>query len=117
MLSHFEGTAGEDLFFRLTERLDKRLMVGIELDLARRGSTKAGDQFGTKELHRYVGVDLTYRHSKNLSLQMGARLEWVKNRDFVAGNNDINQVYTFELTYAFDAAFGAGERAARPPEK
>lgn len=116
VLSHFEGTAGEDLFFRLTQRLEKRLMVGIELDFARRGSTKAGEQFGTKELHRYVGVDLTYRHSKSLSLQAGARLEWVDNRDFVAGNNDINQVYTIELTYALDAAFGAGERATRPPE-
>ena len=117
VMSHFVGTAGEDLFFRLTQRLEQRLLVGIELDLARRGRTQAGTAFGTKELHRHVGVDLSYRHSKDLSLQLAARLEWVRNRDFVAGNNDLNQVYTLELTYAFDAAFGAGERGTKPPEQ
>ncbi len=117
VLSHFEGTAGEDLFFRLTQRLKERLLVGIELDLARRGRTEAGAPSGTKELRRYLGVDLSYRHSKHLSLQLAARLEWARNRDFVYGDDDINQVYTFELTYSFDAAFGAGERATRPPEQ
>ena len=116
VLSHFEGTAGEDLFFRLTQRLEQRLLVGVELDLARRGRTQAGTAFGPKELHRHVGVDLSYRHSTNLTLQAAARLEWVRNRDFVAGNNDLNQVYTLELTYAFDAAFGAGERGTKPAE-
>jgi hypothetical protein len=115
--SHFEGTAGEDLFFRLTQRLEQRLMVGIELDLARRGRTQAGTAFATKELHRHVGVDVSYRHSENLTLQLGARLEWARNRDFAAGDNDVNQVYTLEVTYAFDAAFGAGDRAAKPPEQ
>jgi hypothetical protein len=101
VVSHFEGTAGEDLFFRLTQRLDQRLEVGIELDLARRGQTEAGTAFATKELHRHVGVDLSYRHSKNLTLNLGTRFEWVRNRNFVAGNNDINQVYTIGVTYAF----------------
>jgi hypothetical protein len=117
VMSHFEGTSGEDLFFRLTQRLKPQLMVGIEVDLARRGQTQAGLAFSTKEINRHFGVDLSYQHSKNLSLQLGARLEWVRNRDFVAGDNDFNQVYTFELTYAFDVAFGAGGRAAKSPDR
>ena len=117
VMSHFEGTSGEDLFFRLTQRLKPQLMVGIEVDLARRGRTQAGFAFSTKELNRHFGVDLSYQHSKNLTLQLGARLEWVRNRDFVAGDNDINQVFTFALTYAFDAAFGAGGRATRSPDR
>lgn len=115
VLSHFEGTAGEDLFFRLTQRLDKSLDVGIEYDQARRGRTEQGLQFSTKELHRYVGVDVSYTHTKNLSLNLAARFEWVKNRDFAAGNNDINQVYTVQATYAFDPTLGAGGRAVLPP--
>jgi hypothetical protein len=110
VLSHFEGTAGEDLFFRLTQRLDKRLMVGMELDLARRGRTQAGLEFATKELHRHFGVDVSYRHSKNLTLNAAFRLEWVDNRDFVPGNDDVNQVYTVSITYAFEQAYGAGKR-------
>lgn len=117
VLSDFEGTAGEDLFFRLTERLDKQLEVGIEFDLARRGRTEQGLAFATKELHRYVGVDVSYRHSKNLSLNFATRFEWVRNRDFVAGNNDVNQVYTMEATYAFDTTYGAGRRGGLPPEE
>jgi len=117
VLSHFEGTAGEDLFFRLTQRLKPQLMVGIEVDLARRGRTQAGFAFSTKEINQHFGVDLSYQHSKNLSLQLGARLEWVRNRDFVSGDNDFNQVYTFALTYAFDVAFGAGGRAAKSPDR
>jgi hypothetical protein len=112
VISHFEGTAGEDLFFRLTEQIDPKLQLGFEFDMARRGQTRAGTQFGTKELHRYVGVDLSYRHTQSLTLVLGTRLEWVRNRDFVAGNSDINQVYTLELTYTFDTLFGAGERRA-----
>jgi len=108
VLSHFEGTAGEDLFFRLTQRLDKRLMVGMELDLARRGRTTSGLAFSTKENYWYVGVDVSYRHTKNLTLQAGFRLEWVDNREFVAGNDDINQVYLVGITYAFDATYGIG---------
>ncbi len=117
VVSHFEGTKGEDLYFRLTQRLKPQLMLGFEVDLARRGQTQAGLAFGTKELNRRFGVDLTYQHSKNLTLQMGAALEWVENRDFVSGNNDINQVYTFALTYSFDGAFGAGARATKSPDR
>lgn len=116
VISHFEGTAGEDLFFRLTQRLEKRIEVGIELDLARRGRTEFGLAFATKELRRTVGVDVSYKHSDALSLNFGARLEWVNNRDYIPGQRDINQVYTVEVTYAFDKTVGAGERRARPRE-
>ncbi len=113
VLSHFEGTAGEDLFFRLTQQIDPQIQLGFEFDMARRGQVRAGTQFGTKELHRYVGVDLSYRPLQNLTLVLGTRLEWVRNRDFVAGNSDINQVYTLELTYTFDTLFGAGGRGQK----
>ncbi len=49
VISHFEGTAGEDWYFRLTQRIEKRIDVGIELDFARRGQTEFGQAFSTKE--------------------------------------------------------------------
>jgi Capsule assembly protein Wzi len=116
VISHFEGTVGEDWFFRLTQRLSKQIDVGMELDLARRGRTEAGFQFATKELRRYVGVDVSYKHSDALSMNVGTRLEWATNRDFVAGQSDINQVYMLEVTYVFETAIGAGERASFPRE-
>ncbi len=115
VISDFIGTHGEDLYFRLTQRLDPKLDIGIELDFARRGQTQKGQAFTTKELHRYFGLDLSYKHSDALSLNLAARLEWVKNRDFVQGRDDINQVYTASLTYTFAPRLGAGKRATLPP--
>jgi hypothetical protein len=115
VISDFIGTHGEDLYFRLTQRLDPKLDIGMELDFARRGRTQIGQDFSTKELHRYFGVDLSYKHSDGLSLNLGARLEWVKNRDFVQGKGDINQVYTASVTYTFAPAIGAGNRARLAP--
>ncbi len=110
VLSHFVGTGGEDLFFLLTQRLDKRLMVGMELDFAQRGRTTAGLVFATKEQRSHFGVEVSYQHSKNLTLNAGFRLEWVNNRDFIPGNDDFNQVYTVSVTYAFEKSYGAGKR-------
>jgi membrane-associated phospholipid phosphatase len=115
VISDFEGTHGEDLYFRMTQRLNPQWNVGIELDFARRGRTQKGFEFATKELKRYFGVDVSYRHSNAITLDLGARLEWVSNRDFVAGNKDINQVYTAAVTYAFEPTLGAGKRATLPP--
>jgi hypothetical protein len=84
--------------------------VGVEVDLARRGRTAQGTAFLTKELHRHVGMDISYRHSKNLTLTLATRLERVRNRDFIAGNNDFNQLYTFEVTYAFDSPYGIDKK-------
>jgi membrane-associated phospholipid phosphatase len=114
VIGHFEGTAGEDLFFRLTRRLDKNLDVGVELDLARRGRTEKGFEFSTKELHRSLGVDLSYKHSPALSLNLESRLEWVNNHGFVQGNRTLNQVHTAAVTYAFDPKLGTGRRASLP---
>ncbi len=36
---------------------------------------------------------------------------------FIPEGNDINQAYAFELTYVFDAAFGAGGKVTKPPSK
>jgi len=59
---------------------------------------------------------VSYRHSDKLSLNFGARLEWVSNRGYIPGQDDINQVYVVEVTYAFDTKIGAGDRTAQPRE-
>jgi len=43
-----------------------------------------------------------------------ARVEWVNNLDFAAGQRALNQVYLVDVTYALDAMIGAGERTSRP---
>jgi hypothetical protein len=90
VISDFVGTNGQDFFFRLTQRLSPAIDVGIEFDYARIGRTQKGFEYATKELKRYVGVDVAYTHSPALSLNVAARLEWVTNREFVQGQHDIN---------------------------
>jgi hypothetical protein len=109
VLSHFEGTKGEDLFFRLTHRPAGTVEVGLEFDMARRGNiTQPGESL--KERLRYAGVDLSYQHSKELSLQLMGRVEWVANRDFVANDDDVNVVGLLTATYSFGESFGVGSR-------
>jgi hypothetical protein len=55
-------------------------------------------------------VDLSYQHSKELSLQLMGRVEWVANRDFVANDDDVNVVGLLSATYSFGESFGAGRR-------
>jgi hypothetical protein len=114
VISHFAGTKGEDLFVRLTQRLNPQIDVGIEFDMARIGRTQAGLAFSTKELKRYFGVDVSYQHSPALSLNFAGRLEWTNNLDFVPGRQEVNQVYTAAVTYAFEPTIGAGKRATLP---
>ena len=114
VISHFIGTKGDDLFFRLTQRLNPQIDVGVEADLARVGRTQFGLAFATKELRRYVGMDVSYRHSPALSLSLAGRVEWTKNLDFVEGRQEVNQVYMATVTYAFEPTIGAGKRATAP---
>jgi hypothetical protein len=116
VISHFEGTVGEDWFVRLTQRLGEQIDVGMEFDLARIGRTQKGLEFATKELRRFFGVDVSYRHSPHLSLNFAGRLEWTNNLDFVPGRKEVNQVYTAAVTYAFESTVGAGKRATLPPK-
>ena len=116
VISHFEGTVGEDWFVRLTQRLNPQIDVGIEFDMARIGRTEKGLEFSTKELKRYVGVDVSYRHSPALSLNFAGRLEWTNNLDFVAGREEVNQVYMATVTYAFETTIGMGKRATASSE-
>lgn len=115
-ISHFEGTVGEDWFVRLTQRLNPQIDVGIEADFARIGRTQKGLEFSTKELKRYFGVDVSYRHSPSLSLNFAGRVEWTNNLDFVEGREEINHVYTASVTYAFESTVGAGKRTTASPE-
>jgi hypothetical protein len=116
VISHFEGTVGEDWFVRLTQRLNPQLDVGIEFDWARIGRTEKGLEFATKELRRYVGADISYRHSSTLSLIFAGRLEWTNNLDFVPGRREFNQVYTAAVTYTFESTIGMGKRTTASPD-
>ena len=116
VISHFEGTVGEDWYVRVTQRLNPQIDVGIEFDMARIGRTQKGLEFATKELRRYFGVDVSYQHSPALSLNFAGRLEWTNNLDFVPGRKEVNQIYTAAVTYAFEPTIGAGKRATVPPK-
>ncbi len=107
VLSHFIGTKGEDLLVRLTHRPVGTVEVGLEFDMARRGDITASGE-SLKERHRHVGLDLSYQHSAALSLQVEGRVEWVRNRDFVANDDDVNLVGLVTGTYAFGRSYGAG---------
>ena len=114
VISHFVGTMGDDFLVRLTHKLNPQTEVGIEYDWARIGQTQYGLAFSTKEVKQFFGVDVSYKHSPMLSLNFLGRVEWVDNRDFVAGKNDVNQIYTASATYAFEPSVGAGKRATVP---
>jgi membrane-associated phospholipid phosphatase len=114
-MATFIGPGGEDLFFRLVQHFNPQLAVGFELDFARIGSRLTPFDTSIPTMRKNAaGVDVTYQYSPGLSLNLAARLEWVKNRDHVQGESDINQVYTAAVTYAFAPDLGWGRRATVP---
>jgi membrane-associated phospholipid phosphatase len=111
VMSTFVGPNGEDIFFRLSQRFDEKVQVGLEGDFALIGARNTSFDESIPMMRKsYVGVDVTYQHSPALALNLGARLEWFKNRDHVIGQNGINQVYTAAVTYGFGPQLGAGKR-------
>jgi hypothetical protein len=113
VLSHFEGTGGEDFFVRLTHRPIGTVEVGLEFDMARVGQVTIPGS-SRKERHNDVGLDISYQYSADFSFQLAGRVEWVKNRDFLAGEGDVNLIGLLTATYNFGQSYGVGPRKSGP---
>ncbi len=101
VLSHFIGTQGEDIYVRATQRLSPDLMIGVEFDQARVGSTQSGRALGTKEVRRSAGIDISYRYTSPLWMFLAYRFERTENKDFVSGTIKDNHLVRLEVTYQF----------------
>jgi hypothetical protein len=100
VISHFIGTAGENYYSRVTNRLTPNAMLGLELDRGVIGSTTHSFR-GPKERYVAGAIDISYRFSETLALFAQYRLGHTENRDFVRGDNGFDHLLRFELTRSF----------------
>jgi len=99
VISDFIGTDGRDYFARVTARLTPNLMLGVDFDRAIMGSTASTP--GPQEKRLGGSIDVSYRFWDRYSLFAQYMVSDVKNRNFRAGDDGIDQLLRLELTRSF----------------
>src|SRR5262245_23933224 len=100
VIGPFIGTDGRDYFGRITARLTPNLMLGVDFDRAIIGST-AISVSAPQERRLGGGIDLSYRFWERYSIFAQYMVSDVKNRNFRAGDDGIDQLVRVELTRTF----------------
>jgi hypothetical protein len=94
------GTNGRDYFARVTARLAPDLMLGVDFDRAIIGNT-AFNFTGPQEERLGGGIDVSYRFWDRYAIFAQYMVSDVKNRNFRAGDDGIDQLVRVELTRSF----------------
>jgi capsule assembly protein Wzi len=100
VISDFIGTDGRDYFGRVTARVTPNLMLGVDFDRAIIGSTTFNSS-APQEKRLGGGIDVSYRFWDRYSLFAQYLVSDVKNRNFRAGDDGLDQLVRIELTRAF----------------
>ena len=100
VIGDFIGTNGRDYFARVSARLAPDLMLGVDFDRAIIGNT-AFNVTGPREERLGGGIDVSYRFSNRVSIFAQYMVSDVKNRNFRAGDDGIDQMVRMELTASF----------------
>jgi hypothetical protein len=100
VIGDFIGTNGRDYFARVQARLAPNLMLGVDFDRAIIGNT-AFNFTNPQEERLGGGIDLSYRFSNRFSIFAQYMVSDVKNRNFRAGDDGIDQMVRVEFTASF----------------
>ena len=100
VIGDFIGTNGRDYFARVSARLAPNLMLGVDFDRAIIGSTTLNFT-GPQEERLGGGIDVSYRFSNRFSIFAQYMVSDVKNRNFRAGDDGIDQMVRVEFTASF----------------
>src|SRR5262245_24668323 len=100
VIGDFIGTDGRDYFARLTARVTPDLMLGFDIDRAIIGST-AFQSPNPQEKRFGGGIDISFRFWDRYSIFAQYLISDVKNRNFRAGDDGIDQLLRVELTRLF----------------
>ena len=96
VFGHHVGSNAEDIFARVTSHLTNDLIAGIDIDMERRGLSKA-----IQEKHYQVGIDLSYNITDMIEVKTRYGFERVDNLNFVDGEDKIRHFFGGELTIRF----------------
>jgi hypothetical protein len=100
VIGDFIGTNGRDYFARVSARLAPNLMLGVDFDRAIIGNTTFNFT-GPQEERLGGGIDLSYRFANRFSIFAQYMVSDVKNRNFRAGDDGIDQMVRVEFTASF----------------
>jgi hypothetical protein len=100
-MSHFIGTRGNDLFTRIAHWFSPDAQVGIEFDAAKIGLVTSGTAGLPKEKRYSVGLDVSYRFSKLLTLFAAYRFISSENYQSTPDLDIDNHLFRIEATFSF----------------
>ena len=100
VIGAFIGTDGRDYFARVTARISPDLMLGVDFDYAIIGSTTQNFS-GPKEKRFGGSIDVSYRFWDRYSIFAQYQISDVKNRNFRADDDGIDQLVRVQLTRSF----------------
>lgn len=101
VMSHFIGTNGSEFYARLSRWMSPDVLMGLDVSLARIGSTDSSLAGAPREKRDTVGLDLSYRMSNNSTVFMKYNFGRVENRDFVTHKTEKDSLLRFEFTRKF----------------
>jgi len=105
LLSHFIGTKGDDLYFRLTRWVSPDLLLGVQTGWSHIGSPDRSLQSAPLTQSQSFGYDLSYRFSPTSSILLGYDSSRLKKQDRISGagigDSKNNHLFRFEFSRSF----------------
>ena len=105
LLSHFIGTKGDDLYFRLTRWMSPDLLLGFQTGWSHIGSPDRSLQSAPLTQSQSFGYDLSYRFSPTSSILLGYDSSRLKKQDRRSGagigDSKNDHLFRFEFTRSF----------------
>lgn len=105
VLSHFIGTKGDDLYFRLTRSLSPDLLLGFQMSRSHIGPTQSALQTSLTQSQSF-GYDLSYRVSPSSSILLGYDFTQLKKEDRNSGVAIGGTKYDHLFRLEFSRSFG-----------
>jgi hypothetical protein len=96
VIGHHMGSDAQDIFIRGTSYLDNNLLIGIDLDIEKRGNS-----YASPEEHSQVGIDLSYNITDMIEIKGRYGFERIENFGFVKDEIKNHHLVGFEFIIRF----------------
>jgi hypothetical protein len=96
VIGHHMGSDAQDTFIRGASYLDNNLLIGIDLDIEKRGNS-----YASPEKHYQAGIDLSYNVTDMIEIKGRYGFERIENLGFVKDETKNHHLVGIEFLFRF----------------